>query len=273
MMSIDLGRFLSVFPLFADRVEHAIRTAPNPSLLADLFNDIAQHVQAGQSGQTFAGHTSNNKKRKLAEDFSSSVIAPQLSGSGAGKITSPVVAYECKDVSVQIPARKKLKLQLVADTRDERRQEVRLKNQQSGDVEYVLPAEGIDQAFCLPVPEKQQRQWSFALFPKSGAVNADGKPCEQAVFTMNETAPTGVTSADHAVTENDTFISVTESGLNRLLRTQGKRVVFPAEAVFASSIPQPHRKGEKAYHVKAHRGSKEGVWYFMVPRRSSGLTF
>jgi hypothetical protein len=24
-------------------------------------------------------------------------------------------------------------------------------------------------------------------------------------------------------------------------------------------VPESHRKGEKAYHVKAHRGSKEGT--------------
>lgn len=37
-----------------------------------------------------------------------------------------------------------------------------------------------------------------------------------------------------------------------------KRVVFPDPNEFASAIPQNHRKGEAAYHVKAHRGSKEG---------------
>lgn len=37
------------------------------------------------------------------------------------------------------------------------------------------------------------------------------------------------------------------------------RVVRPDAQEFASAIQEAHRKGEKAYHVKAHRGSKEGM--------------
>jgi hypothetical protein len=39
----------------------------------------------------------------------------------------------------------------------------------------------------------------------------------------------------------------------------GKEVIFPDADEFASAVPESHRKGEKAYHVKAHRGSKEGT--------------
>ena len=37
----------------------------------------------------------------------------------------------------------------------------------------------------------------------------------------------------------------------------------PKESVFHSILPQSHRKGEKAFHVKAHRGSKEGYLFFL----------
>lgn len=37
------------------------------------------------------------------------------------------------------------------------------------------------------------------------------------------------------------------------------RVVRPDEKEFVSAMPEPHRKTEKAYHVKAFRGSKEGA--------------
>lgn len=37
------------------------------------------------------------------------------------------------------------------------------------------------------------------------------------------------------------------------------KVVGPDEREFVSAIPEAHRKGEKAYHVKAFRGSKEGA--------------
>lgn len=41
----------------------------------------------------------------------------------------------------------------------------------------------------------------------------------------------------------------------------GKQVIFPEAEQFESAIPQSHRKGEKAYHVKGHRGSKEGAHF------------
>lgn len=37
------------------------------------------------------------------------------------------------------------------------------------------------------------------------------------------------------------------------------QVVRPDAQEFASAIPEAHRKGEKAYHVKAFRGSKDGT--------------
>lgn len=46
--------------------------------------------------------------------------------------------------------------------------------------------------------------------------------------------------------------------ISQHLKPYGKRVVFPEEREFASAIPQSHRKGEKAFHVKAFRGSKDG---------------
>jgi hypothetical protein len=37
-------------------------------------------------------------------------------------------------------------------------------------------------------------------------------------------------------------------------------VVRPDERQFVSAMPEAHRKSEKAYHVKAFRGSKEGTF-------------
>lgn len=37
------------------------------------------------------------------------------------------------------------------------------------------------------------------------------------------------------------------------------QVVGPDEREFVSAVPEAHRKGEKAFHVKAFRGSKEGI--------------
>ena len=37
------------------------------------------------------------------------------------------------------------------------------------------------------------------------------------------------------------------------------RVLRPDIDEFVSAVPQPHRKNEKAFHVKAFRGSKDGL--------------
>ncbi|KAH9836914.1 Histone chaperone [Teratosphaeria destructans] len=238
----------------AARISSAIQKHPDPAELTRLFEDIAGLLETPSNGPA-------TKKRKLADSIEQSDgAAPSSSTVG---ISNPVTAFECKDVSFQIPARKKLRLAIVVEQSDARKQEIRLFNQQNGDLEYSLDASSIDQAFCLPVPEKQQRQWNFVLFPKVGAVSAGGAPADQVVFTMSETAPTGATAAAQAASETDTFVTVTERELNRVLYHQGKKVVIPRESEFASSIVQAHRKGEKAYHVKAHRGSKEGYLFFL----------
>jgi hypothetical protein len=46
-------------------------------------------------------------------------------------------------------------------------------------------------------------------------------------------------------------------------------VVQPDEREFVSAMPEAHRKGEKAYHVKAFRGSKEGYLFLL----STGILF
>lgn len=220
--------------------------------LPALFGDIAKHVLSTKLASLTTLPT-NAKKRKLDDAPASN----QANGNGTA-ISNPSVAFECKNVSFAVPARKKLKLQLVADTADSSRREVRVLNAQSNEVEYTISNAQIEQAFCLPVPEKQQRQWNFVLFPQNGATNEEGMPCEQMVFTMNETKPDDASSSTRAVVEGDTYVSVTEPELNTFLQPYGKRVVKPTDAEFSSSIPQSHRKGEKAYHIKAHKGSKEG---------------
>ncbi len=40
--------------------------------------------------------------------------------------------------------------------------------------------------------------------------------------------------------------------------TSARRLIQPDEAEFVSATPEAHRKAEKAYHVKAFRGSKDG---------------
>jgi len=159
--------------------------------------------------------------------------------------------FECKDVSVQVPVRKKLKIELSVNR-------INLGDANTSETDYGLNADLVEEAFCLPVPEKQARQSNFILFPKAGA-SVLGQPVEQVLFVMNETPPNTVTLHGEVTSEDDTYVTVTLRALNQWLKPSGKQVVSPSPAEFASSIPQAHRKGEKAYHVKAFRGSKEGI--------------
>jgi hypothetical protein len=109
-----------------------------------------------------------------------------------------------------------------------------------------------DQIFCLPVPEKTKRQHNFVVIPNNAhglLPIAAGAP-EPIIWTAFEPAAKD--------TEAPKEPQHTAELLNKQLKPFGKRVVFPDETEFASAIQQSHRKGEVAFHVKAHRGSKDG---------------
>lgn len=57
-----------------------------------------------------------------------------------------------------------------------------------------------------------------------------------------------------------------EQTLNKCLeKTSARKLIRPEEVQFSSAMPEAHRKGEKAYHVKAFRGSKDGK-HFRSPK-------
>ncbi|CAD0057102.1 unnamed protein product [Aureobasidium pullulans] len=121
--------------------------------------------------------------------------------------------------------------------------------------------------FCLPVPEKATRQWNFVIFANQTIDFKTGDrviEAEQIVWTMPETAPANVKAADgFKPLDVDTYVTSTMRSLNACMKAHGKNVIIPTEQEFASAIPQSHRKGEAAYHVKAHKGSKDGYLFFL----------
>ena len=133
----------------------------------------------------------------------------------------------------------------------------------------------VEQIICLPVPEKQQRTHNLLIIPvgNDGISHPDLPLAEQIVFTLPESSPKTVSlDPPHAPTNfsgpfpevnGETYITSTIRALNAGLAYYNKAVVLPDEAEFASAIPQSHRKGEKAFHAKAFRGSKEGYLYFL----------
>jgi Histone chaperone Rttp106-like len=60
-----------------------------------------------------------------------------------------------------------------------------------------------------------------------------------------------------------------EDALGDALRQYGMKLIKPDAVEFSSALPESHRKNEKAYHVKAFRGSKEGYLFFL----STGILF
>ena len=231
-------------------------------VLPQLFSDMA-HAVSGQneSNPNVLAELPGSKKRKLEDGGRVS------NGDGAQHILTPVRNFSCEDVSFQIPARKKLRLEVVYDAKLSKRREVRLVNPASGAVEYALQEDQIALALCLPVPDKQARQANFVLYPHAAT---EGSAAEPIVFTVSEKAVVGKdVDWKEAIANEDTYVTVVERALNKALGSSGVIVVCPKEAEFASSKPQPHRKGEKAFHVPAHRGSKEGICF--DPRCSFGV--
>nr|OQO23167.1 hypothetical protein B0A51_07323 [Rachicladosporium sp. CCFEE 5018]OQO30985.1 hypothetical protein B0A51_01224 [Rachicladosporium sp. CCFEE 5018] len=251
----------------SDRVLAAYRDKKVGFSDVELLRDIAEHILTLKG----EGPSSEppSKKRKLslvsaAQDRS--VFAPNGSHDLKAK-----VYFECKDVSFTSPARKKLRLQFVRDDSNMLMGQIRLMHPTEDKVEYAIRREDVDQFFYLPVPDKAQRQRQFVVIPLPGSVNHDGTPLEPIVWTMNEVKGrpdvcTAQTTLHEKLedTENDTIASLTLGELDHFMaEVPNKAAVQPDDNDFASAIPQSHRKGEKAYHVKVYKGSKEGYLFFL----------
>lgn len=128
-----------------------------------------------------------------------------------------------------------------------------------GEIEFGIAWHAIEQAFCLPVPEKAKRQHNFVIIPRGGEgltpASASNPAPEPIVWTVMETGP------KEEVTEPEP--ALTTRMLNEQLQRYSRSVTYPSDDDFASAIPPTGRPGEKSYHVKAHRGSKDGFLFFL----------
>lgn len=111
----------------------------------------------------------------------------------------------------------------------------------------------------------------FCVFP----FNADGinnkklsesdEPAEPILWTVSNTIlEQSQVAKELTVEAEDTYKSLLLRVLNRCLEPFQKQVEVPNEKEFASQTAQAHKKGEKAVHVKAFRGSKDGMFQFLV---------
>jgi hypothetical protein len=118
----------------------------------------------------------------------------------------------------------------------------------------------LEHACCVPVPEKTQRQYNFCIFPPGADGLSEGPNTTDdnaIVFTISDGPPKTASGQEMECREGVTYKSLLVSYINRKL-PPGRITEEPDEKLFASGLVQNHRKGEKAVHVKAFRGSKDG---------------
>ncbi|EAW11177.1 putative negative regulator of DNA transposition (Rtt106) [Aspergillus clavatus NRRL 1] len=255
-------------PSLKKRVYDAIENTPQ---YVPLFEDIARYTSSllarptnppAQPAEASEGPAA--KKRKLQN------------GTAAANAQSPAdvkaetsLQFYMQDVSFAMPQRKKLTLEITAG-----RGFLRARNQTSKEVEFGVPMDRIRHVLCLPVPEKAQRQFNFCVIPQySDGINppTEGEEVfESMVWTISDgpaKAAFSGTGQQIGNKEGETAESLVRRILNENL--SHIKVVRPDEREFVSAMPEAHRKGEKAYHVKAFRGSKEGYLFFL----STGVFF
>ena len=129
----------------------------------------------------------------------------------------------------------------------------------------------VEYSFYLPVPEKTQLQHNYILMPKGSALlglskNAPSGVAEPLVFTVSKGAPKPGTigGSASAAAENfsDSYSTLFHWSLSANLPASA-RITAANPDKFHSVMRQPHRPKEKAVHVKAFRGSKEGYLFFL----------
>ncbi|KAI9766286.1 MAG: hypothetical protein M1835_007216, partial [Candelina submexicana] len=259
-----IDKAFSERPDLKKRVWDAISQTPQHT---DLFTGIAEYTIELKRGNS-AVATLNPK---VKDDGPASKKRRLDAQNGDGGIGHDAASepwregsdyYAMGDIAFTVPQRKKLSLELGNSTATEGG--LRARNPSSGELEFGIAWEDIEHAVCLPLPEKAQRQYTFCVFPRYG----DGitsplegiEAAEPMVWTVPDASPkaASVTCGKDVVTDiEDTYKAFLIGVLNQKLETVGRMVIEPEEKQFASSIVQSHRKGEKAFHVKAFRGSKD----------------
>ncbi|KAF1849631.1 Rtt106-domain-containing protein [Cucurbitaria berberidis CBS 394.84] len=233
------------------RVHAAIDQNPTQST---LFRDISTYIlnQTTQPAPEPAP-----KKRKLEDSNGTHDGAPAVGGSLISTANKAWRTYP--GVSFSIPQRKKFTLELL-DGKDGGIRAVGA----NGSIEFAIAWKDVDQVFCLPIPEKAKKQHNFIIIPVHGdGVNPlpeelKASPPEPVVWTFEEATGKNIVDGE------DPGPGPMAEAIHHCLIQAGtaKEVIFPNAEDFSSAIPESHRKSEKAYHVKAHRGSKEGYLFF-----------
>jgi hypothetical protein len=126
-------------------------------------------------------------------------------------------------------------------------------------------------AFCLPVPEKAQKQYNYVLFYEDSHIvtSRHSGPTDPLVLTVPATGPKpeALSGRDLATanTVSDQHKTLFHFYINQQLKAAGRGVTIVEgnPKIFSSAVKEAHRPNEPAVHVKAFRGSKDGYLYFL----------
>ena len=224
---------------------------------APLFTEIANHHLSSQAAVINLDDEPASKRRKKLSNGSS------LASHGR-KDQAREVLLEARDISFSLPQRKKLHLGIAQYGTDINTPETSFaiftRNPATNEVDMEVPLSQFAYAMRLPVPEKAAKQYNFVFLPKTGL----GDTVEPIIFSVNAgplkncTVPNTQFAKIAAGPED-----VLESAFGFVLRQSSTSLSLPVAEEFFSATPESHRKGDKAYHVKAFRGSKDGYLFFL----------
>ncbi|KAJ5130103.1 uncharacterized protein N7515_006142 [Penicillium bovifimosum] len=205
------------------------------------------------------------KKRKLQNGDSGETAQASVNL----KDGNAPLSFYVQDVSFSTPQRKKLTLEITAG-----HTYLRARNQTTKEIEFGVSMDKIRHALCLPVPEKTQKQFNFCIIPEfADGINPPPEGtavAEPMVFTISDGPAKAAFSGDGQQLGQGPG-ETAEALLRKILNEHmpHTNVVRPDDKQFVSATPEAHRKGDKAYHVKAFRGSKEGYLFLL----STGILF
>ncbi|KAH8904156.1 Rtt106-domain-containing protein [Coniochaeta sp. PMI_546] len=280
-VALDEQRLGLVFQSRPDILAGIQKAADSPQRVS-LFNEIASFVYDRLPTDDREQDQPAAKRRRV-EVAGGHASSKPLNGAPAGTVeavngadaaAADPVLLEIKDISLTVPQRKKYDLCFTKNF---------LYARAAGS---AVPVQGIvyawrdiEHVFCLPVPEKSAVQHNYVLFPRGSylpspkASNASSPELEPLVFTVSSAAPkpntVSGTMAGAAASVSDSYTALFDWALTTFLRSGGNTTtttpaIVTADArVFHSAARQPFRPAEKAVHVKAFRGSKDGYLFFL----------
>lgn len=179
---------------------------------------------------------------------------------------------EARDISFSLPQRKKYHLGVAQYGTDINAPtttfSIFIRSPATNEVELEFPLSQFAYALRLPVPEKTTKQYNFCLLPNTAPASPAQPSTEPMIWTVphgpvktlniHSTALSAIAS-QQAGSDDQIF----EEALSFVLSRHSVVLTQPSTDEFASATPEPHRKKDTAYHVRAFRGSKDGFLFFL----------